>query len=132
MGKSVERDSALKRGMLVRVGFVGLGDQGAPVAHRIAAAGFDLVVWARRPQALEPFRAGPAKVANSLAGLGESVELLETCVFDAAGTQEVLFGPDGAAQAMTPGSIIAIHSTLSPAEVRALEAQAASRGLRLL
>jgi len=118
--------------MLVRVGFVGLGDQGAPVAHRIAAAGFDLVVWARRPQALEPFRAGPAKVADSLAELGESVELLETCVFDAAGTQEVLFGPDGAAQAMTPGSIIAIHSTLSPAEVRALEAQAASRGLRLL
>jgi 3-hydroxyisobutyrate dehydrogenase len=118
--------------MLVRVGFVGLGDQGAPVAHRIAAAGFDCVVWARRQQALEPFRAGPAKVAGSLAELGESVELLETCVFDAVGTQEVLFGPDGAAQTMAPGSIIAVHSTVSPAEVRAVAAQAARRGLRVL
>jgi 3-hydroxyisobutyrate dehydrogenase-like beta-hydroxyacid dehydrogenase len=118
--------------MLVRVGFVGLGDQGAPVAHRIAAAGFDCVVWARRQQALEPFRAGPAKVAGSLAELGESVELLETCVFDAAGTQEVLFGPDGAARTMAPGSIIAVHSTISATEVRAVAAQAARRGLRVL
>jgi 3-hydroxyisobutyrate dehydrogenase-like beta-hydroxyacid dehydrogenase len=61
-----------------------------------------------------------------------SVELLETCVFDAAGTREVLFGPDGAARTMAPGSIIAVHSTISSADVRAVAAQAASRGLRVL
>jgi len=61
-----------------------------------------------------------------------SVELLETCVFDAAGTQEVLFGPDGAARTMAPGSIIAVHSTISATEVRAVAAQAARRGLRVL
>ena len=118
--------------MAVRVGFVGLGDQGAPIAHRIAADGFDCVVWARRQQALEPFRAGPARVAGSLAELGESVELLETCVFDAAGTQEVLFGPNGAAHTMAPGSVIAVHSTVSPAEVCAVAVQAGTMGLRVL
>ncbi len=116
----------------MRVGFVGLGDQGAPIAHRIAGAGFECVVWARREQALEPFRAGPATVASSLTELGKSVDLLETCVFDAAGTQEVLFGPNGAAHSMAPGSIIAVHSTVSPAEVRAVAAQAAELGLRVL
>ncbi|MET9090128.1 NAD(P)-binding domain-containing protein, partial [Streptomyces sp. NPDC004237] len=48
----------------MRVGFVGLGDQGAPIAARIAAAGFDCAVWARRPEALAPFRAGPARVVG--------------------------------------------------------------------
>lgn len=116
----------------MRVGFVGLGDQGAPIAGRIAEAGFDCVVWARREQALERFRGGPARVAASLAELGKGVDLLETCVFDAAGTQEVLFGPNGAAHSMAPGSVIAVHSTVSPAEVRAIAARAVELGLRVL
>jgi 3-hydroxyisobutyrate dehydrogenase-like beta-hydroxyacid dehydrogenase len=116
----------------VRVGFVGLGSQGAPIAQRIAAGGFDTIVWARREQALEPFRDGPAAIADSLANLGKDLDLLETCVFDAAGTNEVLFGPNGAAHSMPRGAVIAVHSTVSPSEVREIAERANELGLRLL
>ncbi len=98
----------------MRVGFVGLGDQGAPIAARIAAAGVDCTVWARRPETLDPFRAGPARVV------------------DAVGTWAVLSGPAGVAPAMPAGATIAVHSTISPDEVRALAREAATYGLHLL
>lgn len=116
----------------MRVGFVGLGDQGAPIAQRIAASDHECFVWARREQSLEPFRDGPAEIVDSLAELGERVDLLESCVFDAAGNEEVLFGPHGAAHTMAPGSIIAVHSTISPDEIRAIAARAGELGLRVL
>ena len=116
----------------MRVGFVGLGDQGAPIAQRIVGAGFECAVWARRAEALDPFRDGPARIAASLRDLGEGLDLLGTCVFDAAGARQVLFGPDGAAAAMPRGSVIAVHSTVSPAEIREIAAEAADLGLRVL
>jgi 3-hydroxyisobutyrate dehydrogenase len=118
---------------MTRVGFIGLGSQGTPIAERIAHSGtVDTVVWARREEALAPFRDGPATVAASPAELGAGLDLLATCVFDAAGTREVLFGPDGAAHAMPPGGIIVCHSTVSPQEIADIGAQAAALGLVVL
>jgi 3-hydroxyisobutyrate dehydrogenase len=48
-----------------RVGFVGLGSQGGPMARRIAEAGFPTTLWARRPATLEPFADTPATIAAS-------------------------------------------------------------------
>lgn len=116
----------------MRVGFVGLGNQGAPIAQRIVDGGFDCAVWARRAEALEPFRDGPARIAASLPNLGEGLDLLGACLFDAAGAREVLFGPNGVARAMPRGAVIAVHSTVSPAEVRQIADEAAALGLRVL
>ncbi|MCW2522214.1 MAG: 6-phosphogluconate dehydrogenase NAD-binding [Frankiales bacterium] len=116
----------------MRVGFVGLGNQGAPIAQRIVQAGFDTVVWARRPESLADFRAGPATIAGTLGELGAGLDLLETCVFDAAGTREILFGPDGAARTMPRGSAIAVHSTVAPEEIIEIADEAQTYGLRVL
>jgi 3-hydroxyisobutyrate dehydrogenase len=117
----------------MRVGFIGLGSQGTPIAERIANSGtVDTVVWARRAEALAPFRGGPAKIAASPAELGEGLDLLATCVFDAQGTREILFGPDGAARTMPSGAIVMCHSTVSPQEIADLAAEAETFGLRLL
>ena len=43
-----------------RIGFIGLGSQGGPIAERIAAAGYPLMLWARRPDALAPLLAAEA------------------------------------------------------------------------
>jgi 3-hydroxyisobutyrate dehydrogenase len=118
----------------MRVGFVGLGSQGSPIAERIAKSGLcETVVWARRLEALAPFRDGPAVIADSLAELGAGLDLLATCVFDADDTREVLFGPGGAAHTMGPGAIVMCHSTVSPQEIQAIGRDAADRfGLRVL
>lgn len=118
----------------MRVGFIGLGSQGSPIAERIAQSGkFETVVWARRQEALEPFRHGSAIIADSIAELGTGLELLATCVFDADGTREVLFGRGGAAHTMPTGAIVMCHSTVSPQQIREIGKEAADRfGLRVL
>jgi 3-hydroxyisobutyrate dehydrogenase len=118
----------------MRVGFVGLGSQGAPIAERIAESDqFETVVWARRPEALAPFRDGPAVIADSVAELGDGLDLLATCVFDADDTRDVLFGPGGAVHSMPTGAIVMCHSTVSPQEIQDIGREAADRfGLRVL
>lgn len=102
------------------------------MAQRIASAGWECTVWARRPQALDPFRRGPARLVASPAELGQGIDLLCCCVFDAAGTREVLLGSQGAAPSMPRGAAIAIHSTIAPHEVRDLAAEVRRLGLDLV
>jgi 3-hydroxyisobutyrate dehydrogenase len=58
---------------LQRIGFIGLGSQGGPMAERIVAAGHSLTVWARRAEALEPFLATGASAAASVAATRRAV-----------------------------------------------------------
>lgn len=100
---------------MTRVGFVGLGSQGAPMARRIVDAGFPTTLWARRPASLEPFAGTDAAVATSPAELGAASDVLGVCVVDDAGVDEVLRGPGGVLAAMADGSIVMVHSTVHPA-----------------
>jgi 3-hydroxyisobutyrate dehydrogenase len=100
--------------LATRVGFVGLGSQGGPMARRIVDAGFPTTLWARRPESLEPYGDTAATVATTLAELGAASDVLGVCVIDDAGVDGVLRGPDGALAAMTDGSVVLIHSTVHP------------------
>ena len=100
---------------MTRVGFVGLGSQGAPMAQRIIDAGHPTTLWARRPATLEPFADGRAAIANTQQELGAASEILCACVVDDAGVDDVLRGPEGALSAMADGSIVLVHSTVRPA-----------------
>jgi 3-hydroxyisobutyrate dehydrogenase len=99
----------------IRVGFVGLGSQGGPMARRIVDAGYPMTLWARRPEALEPFGDTAASVAASPAELGAASDVLGVCVVDDAGVDQVLRGPGGALAAMADGSVVIVHSTVHPA-----------------
>lgn len=111
-----------------RIGFVGLGNQGAPIAERIASAGHELILWARRPEALDAFQ-GKADRANSLIDLAASVEFLCICVVDDAGVTAIC---DEAIAVMAPGSLIAIMSTVHPDTCRAIGKTAAARGIAVI
>jgi len=100
---------------VTRVGFVGLGSQGGPMARRIIDAGLPTTLWARRTESLEPFADTSAVMAASPAALGASCDVLGVCVVDDAGIDEVLRGPEGALASMADGSVILIHSTVHPA-----------------
>jgi len=56
----------------MRIGFVGLGDQGGPMPLRLLEAGHDVTIWARRPDACAPFVEAGAKVAPDLQTLGSN------------------------------------------------------------
>ncbi|GGV18874.1 6-phosphogluconate dehydrogenase [Actinomadura cremea] len=116
----------------MRVGFIGLGSQGAPMARRIVEAGVPTTLWARRPGTLEPFAGTAAATAASAAEVGAASDLACVCVVDDAGVEEVIAGPDGLLAGMRPGSVVAVHSTVHPDTCRDLGEKAAGQGVTLL
>ncbi len=114
-----------------RVGFIGVGDQGAPIARRILEGDFPLAVYARRAASLEPFRDTRATFPESVAALGAQSDVVGICVVDDAGVEEVVVA-SGLLEAMAPGSAIAVHSTIHPETCRRLAARASDRGIALL
>jgi 3-hydroxyisobutyrate dehydrogenase len=116
----------------LRVGFVGIGDQGGPMARRIVDAGFATTVWARRPASVEPFASTPATIAASPVELGRASDLVGVCVVNDADVRAVLLGPDGVLAGMGPGSIIAIHSTVHPQTCQEVAQAARSAGVSVI
>jgi 3-hydroxyisobutyrate dehydrogenase len=113
----------------IRVGFIGLGSQGAPMARRIIEAGYPVTLWARRAATLEPFADTAAKIAGSPAELAAASDLVCLCVFADADVEEVVAGVlDGIAA----GGVIAVHSTVHPDTCRRLAAVTAERNVRLI
>jgi 3-hydroxyisobutyrate dehydrogenase len=115
-----------------RVGFIGLGSQGAPIAQRIIGAGYPVTLWARRAATLEPFGATPAKVAGSPAELATASDLVGLCVTGDADVEQVVAGPDGILAGLAGGSVIAVHSTVHPDTCRRLAALAQAQGAALI
>ncbi len=116
----------------MRVGFIGLGSQGGPMARRIIEAGHPTTLWARRPSTLDCFAGTAAQVAGAPAELAAASDLVCVCVVDDAGVTEVVAGPDGVLAGLAAGGVIAIHSTVHPDTCRDLAAQARDRGVHLV
>jgi 3-hydroxyisobutyrate dehydrogenase len=111
------------------VGFIGLGSQGSPMAHRIVEAGYKLILWARRSEALASFAVTKAQIAPSIADLAARCDHVGICVFDDAGVRDVCAA---LLPAMRPGSIIAVHSTILPDTCLDLARQAEALGIALI
>jgi 3-hydroxyisobutyrate dehydrogenase len=116
----------------MRVGFIGLGSQGAPMAHRIVGAGHPTTLWARRPTALEPFAGTAARVAASPAELAAESDLVCVCVVDDADVEQVVAGDGGVLAGLAHGGVIAVHSTVHPDTCRSLAERAAAHGVTLI
>lgn len=104
----------------MRIGFVGLGTQGKPLARNILAGGFDTTVFDIRAEAVDELVALGAKTATTLEELGRASDLVIVCVVDDAQVEEVLAGAGGVLGALAPGAIVLIHSTIYPSTVKAL------------
>ena len=116
----------------MRVGFIGLGTQGAPMARRIVDAGYTTTLWARRPASLEPFADTPAKVARTPAELAAVSDLVCLCVVGDADVEEVATGEQGVLAGLAAGGVIAVHATVHPQTCRNLADQAAAHGVSVV
>lgn len=116
----------------MRVGFIGLGSQGAPMARRIVEGGYPTTLWARRDSTLEPFSGTEAKIAGSPADLGRESDLVCLCVVGDADVEEVVDGKNGVLSGLQPGGIIAIHSTVHPDTCRRLAEKASAHGVSVI
>jgi 2-hydroxy-3-oxopropionate reductase len=112
-----------------RVAFVGLGVMGRPMAANLLAAGHELVVAGRRPEALEPLREAGAEVAADVAAAAREAEVVITMLPDGTAVGEVAAAVFGAAP---PGSLLVEMSTIAPAEARELAEAGAEAGVAVL
>ncbi|GBG40227.1 NAD(P)-dependent oxidoreductase [Mycobacterium montefiorense] len=116
----------------MRVGFIGLGSQGAPMARRIIEGGFGTTLWARRPAAVQPFADTPAEIASSPAELAAASDLVCLCVVGEADIEEIANGEHGLLAGLKPDSVIAVHSTVHPDTCKALAESASSKGVSVI
>ena len=100
-----------------RVGFVGAGRMGFPMVERLAAAGHDLVVYARRAEAAADLARLGVRHTNELAEAAAGADVLLLCVFSDAQLAEIA---DPLAAALPDGAVFASHVTGSAATLRAL------------
>src|SRR6201995_5108621 len=115
-----------------KVGFIGLGVMGAPMARNLLAAGYEVVAWNRSAGPLEELAAAGARAADGPAAVAREADVVISIVKDDAAVREVLGGPEGAIGAARPGSLVIDMSTVSPALARELAAEAAAREVGFL
>jgi 3-hydroxyisobutyrate dehydrogenase-like beta-hydroxyacid dehydrogenase len=100
---------------ITNVGFIGLGDQGAPIARAIAEAGFTLHAWARLPASLRALDGVPFIEEKSAADLGAACDLIGLCLSQDRDTLSVAT-EGGLLASMRPGAVLVNHGTgLTPA-----------------
>ena len=118
--------------MATKIGFIGLGVMGAPMARNLLAADHEVVAWNRSPEPLAALVEGGAQAAQSPAAVAAEADVLITILKDDPVVRAVLGGPDGAIAAAPAGSLVIDMSTVSPALARELAAEAGARGVGFL
>lgn len=116
---------------MTRVGFIGLGSQGAGMAQRLIDQGLPTTLWARRAASLEPFT-GRVVIAADPVELGRASDVVGVCVTDGAAVREVTLGPTGVLAGMAPGSVLAVHSTIGTDECAEIASAAEQNGVRVI
>lgn len=114
------------------IAVVGLGSMGLGMARSLLRAGFNVAGCDINPAALEGLKSGGGRPFASPAQACANADVAVIVVVNAAQTESVLFGPDGAAAVMKPGSVIISSATMSPADAKSLAARAAEKGIHFL
>ena len=115
-----------------RVGMVGLGALGLPIAINLLKAGLNLQVHTRSRRAESDPQLDDARRCANPAAAADNVDVLLLCVSDDGAVNDVLFGQDGAAEQLQPGSIVIDCSTISPKGAQRAAAQLEQIGVHYL
>ena len=116
----------------MRVGIIGLGIMGAPMARNLLRAGHPLTVHTRTRARAAGLLADGAAWADSPAALAAAVDAVVTMLPDTPAVEAVMAGPDGVLAGARAGLLAIDMSTIDPAAARALAERAAETGVALL
>jgi 3-hydroxyisobutyrate dehydrogenase-like beta-hydroxyacid dehydrogenase len=108
---------------MAKIGFLGLGEMGTPMAGRLLQAGHDLVVWNRSPERTAVLAKEGAAVASTPAKAAAGRDFVITMLATPEALEQVLFGTAGVAPALSPGQVLIDMSTVGPDEVRSAAAR---------
>lgn len=115
-----------------RIGFIGLGIMGRPMARNLLHAGFSLTVWNRSRPGIEAIVAEGAAEADSPREVAERSDIVITMVGDSPDVEQVALGPRGIIEGAHPGLVHIDMSTISPDVTRRLAARLSESGIEML
>lgn len=117
---------------LPRIGFIGIGKMGAPMARRLLAAGYAVTACDTRPEAVNAIRSDGARSAGTLAAVAGESDVLITMLPDGPAVEAVVYPQDGILHACRSGQILIEMTSSTPRTTRRVAADLAKRGVRLL
>src|SRR5580700_8084788 len=116
----------------MKIGFIGVGNIGGPIAGQLLEAGHALVVHDTRPAAAEPLLAAGAVWSDSPAALAAECEVVATCLPGPVEMEQVCLGPGGIVVHLKPDALYIDHTTNAPDLVRRVHALLADKGVAML
>jgi 2-hydroxy-3-oxopropionate reductase len=116
----------------MKIGFLGLGIMGRPMALNTLKAGHEVVVWARRAESMAPLAEAGARIATSPAEVARQVDVVISMVADAPDVEQVMLGENGVASGAQAGLVAVDMSTISPSAAKDIAAKMKARGIEFV
>ena len=115
-----------------KIGFIGLGIMGKPMAQNLLKAGYAITFYARRPEVIQEMTAAGAVLVPSPKAVAESTDIVITIVTADAQVREVMLGPEGVLEGASEGQLIVDMSTISPLTIREIADIAAQKAVHVM
>jgi 3-hydroxyisobutyrate dehydrogenase-like beta-hydroxyacid dehydrogenase len=115
-----------------RVGIVGLGKMGRPIARHIASRGYETVGYDINPATADLAAGDGTKIAAAVSELAAVSDLLLILVGFDSEVEQVIFGSEGVRQRLRPGSILVVSSTVAPQTIKRITGQLQDGGTHIV
>ena len=118
---------------MAKLGFLGLGIMGYPMARHLLEAGHDVALWSHTAEkARELATKGKGTACSTPREVGERSDAIFLCVGDTEMSEKVLLGPDGVIEGAKPGTVVADASTIAPTASRRIHDRLAGKRVHFL
>jgi 3-hydroxyisobutyrate dehydrogenase-like beta-hydroxyacid dehydrogenase len=119
--------------LMAKLGFLGLGIMGYPMARNLIRAGHDVALWSHSAgKATKLASEAGGKACESPRQVAEQSDCMFLCVGDTTMSEQVTVGPNGIIDSAKPGSVVADASTISPEASRHIREKLAAKGIQFL
>ncbi|MEW6264494.1 MAG: 2-hydroxy-3-oxopropionate reductase [Thermodesulfobacteriota bacterium] len=116
----------------MKIGFIGLGIMGKPMAKNLLKAGYSLVVHDINPAPVKELAAAGAETASSVKEVAQKTDVVITMLPNSPHVKEVVMGPNGVLEGAKPGMIIVDMSSIAPLAAKEVATKAAEKGVEML
>jgi 2-hydroxy-3-oxopropionate reductase len=116
----------------MKLGFIGLGVMGRPMALNLMKGGHEMAVYGRSPRPVEPLVSAGARACRTPAEVAAHAEVVFTMVTSSSDVEEVVLGSNGLIRGATRGSVVVDMETISPAVARNVARALVEKGIEML
>jgi 2-hydroxy-3-oxopropionate reductase len=115
-----------------KIGFIGLGIMGKPMAKNLLKAGYEMTVYDVRPEPMDELVRAGARAATSSSGVAAESEVVITMLPNSPEVREAVLGRASVIEGIKPGSIVVDMSSIAPLVSREVSARLADKGVVML